>query len=379
MSEIYLDNSATTVVCREAAEKVMEIMTQKYGNPSSLHSKGTEAYRELEYARETIAQSLGAAPQEIYFTSGGTEGNNTAVFGTAYARRKRGNRIVTTAIEHSSIIESVRRLENEGFEVIRLEPDSSGVVPLSAFKAAINDKTILVSVMAVNNEIGSIQPFEKIRRLIDDVKAPALYHIDAVQAYGKIPVKAKKTGADMITVSSHKVHGPKGVGGFYLKKGVHIQSLHCGGEQEHKVRPGTEALPLICGFAEAVRCLPDMNEAYHYMQALNRYARQCLSALPEITINSAESCLPYILNISTGCIKSETMLHFLEQNQIYVSSGSACARGKKSHVLTALHLDQNQTDSALRISFSRYNKKEDVEQLTAVLKQGLERLVRFSE
>lgn len=379
MGEIYLDNSATTVVCRESAEKVTEIMTQKYGNPSSLHSKGAEAHRELEYAREIIAKSLGADTQEIYFTSGGTEGNNLAVFGTAYARRKRGSRIVTTALEHSSVLESMHRLESEGFEVIYLEPNENGIISLEELKKVINSKTVLVSVMAVNNEIGSIQPFDKIKKIIDAAKAPALYHIDAVQAYGKLPIKAKKTGADMITVSSHKIHGPKGVGAFYLKKGVHIQPLHCGGEQEHKVRPGTEALPLICGFAEAVRVLPNMNEEYKYISTLNDKCRELLSEIEEITINSSKDCLPYILNISTNCIKSETMLHFLEQNQIYVSSGSACAKGKKSHVLSAMHLSNTAADSALRISFSRYNTKEDIEQFVFVLKQGLEKLVRFSK
>ncbi len=363
MREIYLDNSATTKVCRQAVDKMVEIMTEKYGNPSSLHSKGHEAEKELEETRQIIADFLSVEKEEIYFTSGGTEGNNTAVFGAVGALKRRGKRIITSSAEHSSVIESMQKLEKDGYEVIYLTPDESGKISLESISNAVTKDTVLVSIMAVNNETGSINPVEKIKKIIEKANSPALLHADAVQAFGKIPLKPKKWGIDILTASSHKIHGPKGAGILYLRKGARIIPLHYGGEQEKKLRPGTEPLPNICGMGEAVRNLPDISEEMIFMRELNGYCRKKLSEIENVHINSDEDCLPYIINFSVNGIKSETMLHYMAQNNIYISSGSACAKGKKSHVLKALGLSDDLADSALRVSFSRYNTKDDIDEL----------------
>lgn len=370
MKEVYLDNSATTVVCRQSAEKALEIMTEKYGNPSSLHAKGLEAQHELENARKITADYISAEPSEIFFTSGGTEGNNTAVFGAVNALKRRGNRIVTTAIEHSSVIEAMQKLEKDGFEVIFLEPDKNGKISLENLSNNINQNTILVSVMAVNNEIGSMQPIEAIHKMILKAKSPALFHVDAVQAFGKIPLKPKKLGIDLMTVSAHKIHAPKGVGVLYIRKGARIIPLHYGGEQENKIRPGTEALPLICAFGEAIKALPDINQEKQLMNELRDYCTECISEIDNVHINSDNECLPYIINFSVEGIRSETMLHFLAAKNIFVSSGSACAKGKKSHVLSALRLSPSLADSAIRVSFSRYNTREDIDILVSAIKEA---------
>ena len=356
MKEIYLDNSATTKVCPQAVEKMTEMMTENYGNPSSLHRKGYEAQKELEDVRKTVADMLSAEKEEIYFTSGGTEGNNTAVFGTAGALKRRGNRIVTTSMEHSSVIESVRKLEKDGFEVIYINS-------VDELANAVTKDTVLVSIMAVNNETGLINPIERVKKMIEKAKSPALFHVDAVQAFGKIPLKPKKLGADILTASSHKIHGPKGAGILYLRKGARIIPLHCGGEQEKKIRPGTEPLPNICGMGAAIKNLPDMDEELQFMRELNTYCRERLKEVENVHINSDERCLPYIINFSVEGIKSETMLHYLEERGIYISSGSACAKGKKSHVLKAMGLSDSLINSALRVSFSRYNTGSDIDEL----------------
>ncbi len=364
MREVYLDNSATTMVCEQAAHKVMEMMTSNYGNPSSLHSKGFEAQKEMEKARNNIARLLGCEHEEIFFTSGGTESNNTAVFGAAEALKRRGNRIVTTAFEHSSVIEAMQQLEKRGFEVVYLKAGKSGIIDLEELKEAVNSKTILVSIMAVNNETGAMQPIDKLRRIIDKAGSPALLHTDAVQAFGKIPLKPKKYGIDLLSASSHKIHGPKGAGALYIRKGARILPLHFGGEQEKKLRPGTEPLPAICGMGEAVEQLPDMAEEMKYIRELNLRLRNSLADIENVHINSDSEGLPYILNFSVRGIRSETMLHYLAQKGIYVSSGSACAKGKKSHVLSAMGLSPALIDSAVRVSFSRYNTPEDIDILT---------------
>ena len=372
MKEIYLDNSATTKVCRQAVEKMIEIMTEHYGNPSSLHKKGYEAQKELEAVRKTVADFLSAEKEEIYFTSGGTEGNNTAVFGTAHALKRRGNRIVTTSTEHSSVIESMQKLEKDGFEVIYINS-------FDELANAITKDTILVSTMAVNNETGIINPIERVKKIIEKANSPALFHVDAVQAFGKIPLKPKKLGIDILTASSHKIHGPKGAGILYLKKGARILPLHYGGEQEKKLRPGTEPLPTICGMGEAVRNLPDMNEELAFMRELNAYCREKLKDIPNVHINSDENCLPYIINFSVEGIKSETMLHYLEERYIYISSGSACAKGKKSHVLKAMGLSDSLINSALRVSFSRYNSKTDIDELVKAVSNANNTLAKIKQ
>ena len=359
MEEIYLDNSATTRVCEKSAEKVLELMTQCYGNPSSLHKKGLEAQREVAHARQAVAVSLGAQPREIIFTSGGTEANNLAVLGGAAAGRRRGKRIVTTAIEHPSVLEPMRQLEKEGFEVVFLTPDADGRVPEEAVLKAVTGDTLLISVMAVNNELGSIQPIEVLKKAVKRAGAPALVHVDGVQAYGKLPLRPEKLGIDLLTVSGHKIHGPKGVGALYVSKNARILPRTFGGGQERELRPGTEAAPLIAGLGAAAEELPDWRQAYSRMEKLRDYTLQKLSGLEGVEVNSPVEGLPYLLNFSALGIRSETMLHFLAQRGIYVSSGSACAKGKQSHVLKAAGLPDSRISSAIRVSLSRESIEQD--------------------
>ena len=376
MEEIYLDNSATTRVCEKSAEKVLELMTQCYGNPSSLHKKGLEAQREVAHARQAVAVSLGAQPREIIFTSGGTEANNLAVLGGAAAGRRRGKRIVTTAIEHPSVLEPMRQLEKEGFEVVFLTPDADGRVPEEAVLKAVTGDTILISVMAVNNELGSIQPIEVLKKAVKRAGAPALVHVDGVQAYGKLPLRPEKLGIDLLTVSGHKIHGPKGVGALYVSKNARILPRTFGGGQERELRPGTEAAPLIARLGAAAEELPDWRQAYSRMEKLRDYTLQKLSGLEGVEVNSPVEGLPYLLNFSALGIRSETMLHFLAQRGIYVSSGSACAKGKQSHVLKAAGLPDSRISSAIRVSFSRENTERDADALAEGVREGLACLAR---
>ena len=376
MEEIYLDNSATTRVCEKSAEKVLELMTQCYGNPSSLHKKGLEAQREVAHARQAVAVSLGAQPREIIFTSGGTEANNLAVLGGAAAGRRRGKRIVTTAIEHPSVLEPMRQLEKEGFEVVFLTPDADGRVPEEAVLKAVTGDTILISVMAVNNELGSIQPIEVLKKAVKRAGAPARVHVDGVQAYGKLPLRPEKLGIDLLTVSGHKIHGPKGVGALYVSKNARILPRTFGGGQERELRPGTEAAPLIAGLGAAAEELPDWRQAYSRMEKLRDYTLQKLSGLEGVEVNSPVEGLPYLLNFSALGIRSETMLHFLAQRGIYVSSGSACAKGKQSHVLKAAGLPDSRISSAIRVSFSRENTERDADALAEGVREGLACLAR---
>lgn len=368
---VYLDNSATTAPCPEAVEAVNFMMTENFGNPSSLHGAGISAMKEIISARESIAKALSCEKDEIFFTSGATEANNLAIFGAAYANRRRGNRIVTTAIEHESVMQSIDKLEEEGFEVIRLMPDGHGFISEKELEEAINDKTILVSMMYINNEVGSILPVEKIKKAVTRKNAPALIHIDCVQAFGKIPVRPKKLGADLASVTAHKIHGPKGSGALYIRKGVNISPRTFGGEQEKRIRPGTEASPLIAGFGAAVSALPDLKKQSEYISGLNTYARERLGEIDGLVFNSADNASPFILNIYIpSFMRSQTVIQELSAKYgIYVSSGSACAKGKRSHVLTAMHLPDERIDKSIRISFCRSNTKEDIDILADALKE----------
>ncbi len=372
--EHYLDNSATTVASMAAAKKALEMMTENYANPSSLHYRGMLAEQELEKARKSVAKQLCAQTDEIIFTSGGTEANNLALFGAAYAKKRRGTKIVTTAFEHSSIMEACKRLEQEGFEVAYVAPRQDGTVHTEDVIAEVDGNTVLVSVMYVNNETGAIMPVAEIFEAAKQINPDILCHTDAVQAFGKLFVNAKKLGADLVSVSAHKVHSPKGCGALYIKKGVRLVSRAYGGEQEKKIRPGTEPLPLIAAFG--VACYEfAIEKNYENIAALCEYAKQQLSKIEGVVINSPDNALPYVLNFSAGRVRSETMLHYLEEYEIYVSSGSACAKGAPSYVLSAMGFGGERADSALRISFSKLNTKEDVDALCTALEQGLRVLV----
>ena len=372
--EHYLDNSATTQVLPAVAQKAVELMVEEFGNPSSLHTRGFQARKLLEEARAQVAGALGAQPEEITFTSGGTESNNLVLFGAAQARRRLGNKIVTTAAEHDSVLNPCRALEQQGFQVVYLKPDSTGRLSEEALAQAIDEKTILVSVMLVNNETGAVFPVEAAGKAIRRKKAPALLHTDAVQGFGKLPFTVKRLGVDLLTLSGHKIHAPKGIGALYVKKGVRVLPRTLGGGQERGLRSGTESVPLICALGEAVKQLPPARETLERVGELNSLLRQHLAQLPQVTIHSPEEGLPYVLNFSAGRVRGETMLHFLAERGVYVSSGSACGRAKPSHVLEAMGLPKEQVESALRVSFSRFSTREDVEALVEGLKLGLETL-----
>lgn len=371
--EHYLDNSATTAVSEKAARKAFEIMTQNYGNPSSLHLKGMQAEQELSAARRTVAKCLGALSEEIFFTSGGTEANNIALFGTAEAKKRRGKKIIISSIEHSSIIEAAKKLENDGFEVVAVSPQSDGIIYTDDIINEVDSDTIMVSVMSVNNETGAVMPIGEIFTAVKEKNNDIICHTDAVQAFGKIQVNAKKLGADLISVSAHKIHAPKGCGALFIKKGVRIVSCQYGGEQERKIRPGTEALPLIAAFGTACSEF-DLNADYEKVKLLNNYAKEKLLKIDGVVLNSPANALPYVLNISAGKVRSETMLHFLEELDVFVSSGSACAKGKPSYVLGAMGIDKKRADSALRISFSKHNTKDDIDELCDGIEKGIKML-----
>ncbi|MEE0060842.1 MAG: cysteine desulfurase family protein [Acutalibacteraceae bacterium] len=373
--ELYLDNSATTRVSPTVADQICNMMTENYGNPSSLHSKGLQAQHSVEEARNIISNALGVSANEIYFTSGGTEANNLAIIGTALCKRKTGNKIVTSAIEHSSIMDSCKYLESLGFEVVYLPAQENGAVSVESLENAIDENTILISLMYVNNETGAIQPVEKIPRIIKRKNSPAVFHIDAVQAFGKLPMKNTKLKADMISVTAHKIYGPKGVGALYIKKGVRVTPRQFGGEQQSKIRPGTESAPLIVGFGQAVNEIDYTKN--DRVKEVNAYLKEKLGELDGVVINSPENALEYIVNFSVVGIRSETMLHFLAEKNIYVSSGSACSKGKPSYVLTAMGLDKKLADSAIRVSFSHDNTKEDIDRLVETINDGINSLVRI--
>lgn len=375
MTEHYLDNSATTRVSEAAAQKALEVMTTEYANPSSLHSFGFKAAKELEAARNQIASSIGADSTEIIFTSGGTEANNLAILGTVAALRRRGNKIITTATEHSSVYDTMKELQKEGFEVIFIKPDTTGSVNPAEVVNAADEKTILISIMLVNNETGAVNPIKEIFTNVKRRFPNITLHTDAVQAYGKMDIKVKNLSCDLLTISGHKVHAPKGVGALYIRKGVRIIPRTFGGSQEKKLRTGTESTPLICAFSVAAGEI-NVTKNSEIAKELNTYLRDSLKALPDITVNSPDSASPFVLNFSVKGIRSETMLHHLANSGVYVSSGSACSKGAKSHVLEAQGLADDIIDSALRVSFSKFNTKSDCDALIAALTSGINTLAK---
>ena len=361
--ESYLDNSATTKPCKAAVEAVAEAMTTTFGNPSSLHNHGFAALKLLEASRAAVAKSLSAEPREIYFTPSGTVANNTAIFGAVMQNRRAGNRVVTTAIEHPSVSVCMDRLEEQGFEVVRIQPDKAGHITPEQFEAAITENTILVSLMAVNNEVGTILPFDKIKEIIRRKKAPALLHVDAVQGYLKLPIVPKRCGIDLLSVSAHKIHGPKGVGALYINKGVRIKPYVLGGGQEEGICSGTQGMPAIAGFAAAVGAFGSTQENLKKVTALRDELLTLVSEIPGVQIHSPADALPYIVNLSLAEIPSQVSVNFLSMHGVYVSAGSACSKGHRSPVLQAMALDPKQIDSAVRISLSHETTKEEINQI----------------
>jgi cysteine desulfurase len=356
---------------------MINMLTDNYGNPESLHKKGDEAKYVLERSRANVAASLSCSPDEIYFTGSGTESNNIAIFGAAQALKRNGKRIITTAIEHPSVSEPMDSLEEQGFEIVRLPVSIEGKIKEADLLRAVTSQTILISIMLVNNEVGSIQPVRTARTAVSRLGSRALIHCDAVQGYGKLPLSPASLGADLISVSSHKIHGPKGVGALYIKKGSRIIPPMLGGGQESGIRSGTHAMPAIAGFGAAVGELTSYNIKYeNFILMRDSFVRKILS-LGGVYINSPPDALPFILNISVPGIPSEVMRNELSNKGIYVSSGSACSKGHRSKVLTRMGIPNPRIDSALRISFSRYTTKEELDYLTQQMVEIINRIRRM--
>ncbi len=374
MTAVYLDNSATTCVCREAADKAYAVMTEVYGNPSSLHSMGFRAEQEMTAARAAIGKLIGASPERLIFTSGGTEANNLAILGWAEAHAHGGRHIVTTAVEHSSVSAACDKLEKQGYEVTRLIPAADGTITAEQIVDACRPDTGLVAVMLVNNETGARFMLENAVAGIRRRSPQAHIHCDAVQAVGKIPVNAERFGVDSLTASAHKIHGPKGCGVLYLRKGVRILPRNVGGKQENGLRGGTEAAPLIAAFGAAATCVPPFPRQLACYDTLRQRLINGLSDCDGVVFHLPAGGVPYIIHLSVPGLRSETMLHFLAQRDIYVSSGSACAKGAKSPVLTAMGLPIGEIDSALRVSLCPQNTEEDIDRFIQALREAMDSL-----
>ena len=378
MKEIYLDNSATTRAYDSVGELVRKVMCEDYGNPSSRHTKGVEAEQYIKEAKETLAKIWKVQDKEVFFTSGGTESDNLALIGAARANQRAGKHLITTSIEHPAIINTMRYLEEEGFRITFLPVDRYGRVKLDALKDALCEDTILVSIMYVNNEVGSVQPIQEAASIVKAYNRNILFHVDAVQAWMRVPIKLDNI--DTLSVSGHKIHAPKGIGALYLSDRL-VQAFrppYLGGEQERGLRPGTENLPYAMGLAAAAtRLAKTMKSRDTAMKALNQRLRDGLKAFPEVELNSPENAVPEVLNFSENCIKSETMLAWLAEAQVYVSSASACGRGQPSHTLAAMGKDPLAIDTAIRVSFCGDNTPEDVDAFLNRFEDGMKSLQRI--
>ena len=380
MKEVYLDNSATTRAYPEVGDLVRKVLCEDYGNPSSMHRKGVEAEKYIKEAKETFAKLLKVQEKEIFFTSGGTESDNLALIGAAKANRRAGNHLIASGIEHPAIINTMRYLEEEGFRVTFLPVDRFGRISLDALKDALCEDTILVSVMYVNNEVGSVQPIQEAASMVKAYNKNILFHVDAVQAWMRVPIKL--ANIDTLAVSGHKIHAPKGIGALYLSDSLYqaFQAPYLGGEQEREKRPGTENLPYALGLAAAAtRLNKTMKSRDAAVRALNLRLREGLKAFPEVVINSPDNAVPEVLNFSENCIKSETMLAHLAQQQVYVSSASACGRGQPSHTLAAMGRDPLAIDTAIRVSFCADNTPEDVDAFLNAFEDGMKHLQRIKK
>ena len=369
---IYLDNSATTKPCPEAVEAMVLAMTENWGNPSALYNFGIDTARQLKTARHTVAAALGAEPDRVFFTSGGTEADNWAIFSTAKRYGKKNKHIITTAIEHHAILHCMKELEAQGFEVTYLQPDETGTVTVDALKAALRKDTILVSVMMVNNEVGSVMPIERMAKITHKLCPDAIFHTDAVQGFLKFPFAAKTLGADLISISSHKVHGPKGVGALYIAPRLKSfpAYLH-GGGQEGNFRSGTEGTPAIFSFAAACAAgSASFREDIKKERELLEYLMAELAALPGIYLNGAHAA-PHILNIGIPGVPTQNSINILQDHGICVSAGSACAKGHRSHVLDAMKVNPEVIDGSFRVSLCRDTTKEELDALITVIREEI--------
>ena len=370
---IYLDNSATTKPCPEAVAAMTQALTENWSNPSALYSFGINTARLLRSARSQVAAAMGAEPDRVFFTSGGTEADNWAILGTVKRLGKRGKHIITTAIEHHAVLNTMKELEAQGFEVTYLQPNHLGQITADALKAALRKDTILVSVMMVNNEVGSVMPIAQIAKLTHTLAPSALFHTDAVQGFLKIPFQAKTLGADLISVSSHKIHGPKGCGALYIRPQLKgFPPLLLGGGQESGYRSGTEATPAIFGFAAACKAgFATFREDISREKSLLNTLVDKISQMDDVQINGSHEA-PHILSLSIPGVPTQNTINILQDAGICVSAGSACAKGHRSHTLTAMHLTPEVMDASFRISLSRETTLEETDALLAGIRQILD-------
>lgn len=382
--EAYLDNAATTRCVESVRDIVVKTMMEDYGNPSSKHLKGVEAERYLRQARETIARTMKVGEKEIYFTSGGTESNNWAIIGAAMANRRRGQHVITTAVEHAAVLQPMEFLKEQGFRVTYIPVDKRGVVDLETIEQAICEDTILISTMFVNNEIGAVEPIGEIAEIIRRKKPEILYHVDGIQAYGKYRILPKKTGIDLLSVSGHKIHGPKGVGFLYADSRVKLRPLILGGGQQAGMRSGTDNVPGIAGLGVAAgEAYRDFEEKQSLLFARKAKFIELVRELPQVALNSqpGEEGAPHIVSVSFPGVRSEVLLHALEERGVYVSSGSACSSNKKLPVSTVLKefgLERELLDSTLRFSFSAFTTEEELEYCVDCIRELLPMLRRYS-
>lgn len=370
MDQIYLDNAATTRVCPEAAEAALRAMTEVYGNPSSTHTLGREAKALMDAARAEVSSALGCAAETLVFTSGGTESDNWAISGAAQANRRVGKHMITSLAEHDAVRKSAALLEKQGWEITWIAPENDGSVSVDAVAAALREDTSLVSLMLVNNETGGVTDIHGVSQLLHKKSSRALLHTDAVQAFLKVPFQAKTLGADLISISGHKIHAPKGVGALYIRNGLRLPSLLNGGAQENGRRAGTESVPLIAAFGTAARIGAErMLDSIESMAKLRDYLVDRLhEQVPGVLFIRGGA--PHILSISLPGYKSEVLMNYLEARSIFVSKSSACKKGARSHVLEAMKLNAAQIDGTLRVGLSRYSSREEADALVSALEQA---------
>lgn len=381
--EAYLDNSATTRVFPQVQQLMIETMNEEYGNPSSLHTRGVAAEEYVAKAAEQIAKTLKVDKKEIIFTSGGTESNNMALMGGAFANRRKGNHLITTAIEHASVGNPMKFLQEAGFEVTYLSVDSKGHISLEELKAAIRPETILVSLMYVNNEIGAVEPVAEAARLVKSINPDILFHVDAIQAYGKYIIRPKRDNIDLLSVSSHKIHGPKGVGFLYISSKAKVNPLIYGGGQQRGMRSGTENVPGIAGLGLAAELIYENHtEKTEKLYALKARFSAGIRQLEGTILNNGEGTesAPHIVSVSFAGVRSEVLLHSLEMEQIYVSAGSACSSNKPavSSTLTAIGVKKELLDSTLRFSFGVFTTQEEIDYTLEALARLLPKLRRYT-
>ena len=372
---IYLDNAATTKPCGEAVSAAVDAMTENYGNPSSLHRAGLDAQLAVDKARKAIAASIGADSSEIYFTSGATESNNLALRGISAAYGRKRRKIVISSVEHASVDETASALEKNGFEIVRISPRDDGRFYADDFISACDENTCLVSMMLVNNETGYIMPVRETFMAVKRSFPEIITHCDCVHGYMKLPIKAASLGADLISLSAHKIHGVKGVGAIYIKKGVRVIPIVTGGKQEKGIRSGTESVPLIAAFGAAVdKFRPTIAERYERVSQLKAHLLEKIGGIENVTVNSPSDGSPYVINISAVGKRSEIMLHFLESKGIYVSSGSACSKGQQSGVLGEFGISGKRADGAVRISITAQTTEEELDEFAEALAEGMTKI-----